>query len=51
MALFGLSISGIILGILAILFGIFVLVMPKLLRWLVGLYFIIAGVISIIGAL
>ncbi len=51
MAFLGVSISGLIVGILAILFGIFVLVFPKILRYLIALYFIIAGVIAIINAL
>lgn len=48
MALFGIGISGMLWGIIAIIFGILVLVFPKFLRYLVGFYFIIAGILAII---
>lgn len=51
MALLSLKIPGLILGLLAIIFGILIITMPKLLKWLVGLYFIILGISTIIGAL
>ncbi|MCL6500859.1 MAG: DUF3096 domain-containing protein [Candidatus Pacearchaeota archaeon] len=51
MALLGINISGLVLGLLAILFGVFVLVFPRILRYLVAFYFIIAGVIAVINAL
>ncbi|MBN1191504.1 MAG: DUF3096 domain-containing protein [Dehalococcoidales bacterium] len=45
------GITGIIGGILAILFGLVIIVKPKLIAWLVGIYFIIMGVLAIIGAI
>ncbi|MEK6919157.1 MAG: DUF3096 domain-containing protein [Nanoarchaeota archaeon] len=44
MASIGLTIS----GILAILVGILVLAVPGLLRWAVGVYLIIAGILSFV---
>jgi len=46
-----LGISGLIGGILAILFGIFILIFPRILNYLVAFYFIIIGIIMLIGAL
>jgi len=42
------AISGLILGIIAIVFGVLVLVFPKILRFLVGFYFILVGILSFI---
>jgi len=41
--------TGLIGAILAILFGVLVLVVPKMLRVIVGLYFILQGVLYLIG--
>ena len=46
-----LEISGLLLGILAIVFGIFVLIFPKLLKYLVGFYFILTGILAVISAI
>jgi len=35
-------------GILAIIVGLLILVFPKLLRWSVGLYFIIIGILQLV---
>jgi len=43
------SISLTISALLAILLGILVLVFPKLLRWAVGLYLIIFGVLQLVN--
>ena len=45
------QISGIIGGILAIIAGILVLIWPKILAWVVGIYFIIFGVFAVLAAL
>jgi hypothetical protein len=37
--------------ILSIIFGILVLAFPGLLRWIVGLYFVIVGIIGLLGYL
>lgn len=42
------KISGTITGILLIIFGVLVLVFPHLLQWLVGLFFIVAGILALI---
>ena len=40
--------TGLLVGVLAITFGILVIVLPELLRWLVGVFLIIGGVIALI---
>jgi len=45
------AISGVIGGILAILGGILVLVRPKVLAWVVGIYLIIFGVFAVFAAI
>jgi hypothetical protein len=42
------KISGLELGIIAIVFGILILVFPELLRWLVGIGLIVLGVLAIL---
>ena len=44
----GVTISKPILAIIAILFGILVIVFPSLLVWIVGLYFIIQGILLLL---
>ncbi len=51
MAIVALGIPTIVIAILSILLGIFILLLPKILRWAVGLYFIVAGLVAIIGVL
>ena len=45
----GLKIDSVAMGILAIVFGVLILVLPSILHWLVGAYLIVAGVLAIIG--
>ncbi|UCH32614.1 MAG: DUF3096 domain-containing protein [Candidatus Bathyarchaeota archaeon] len=42
---FGVTVSKPVLALIAIIFGILVIVFPELLQWIVGLYFIIQGVL------
>ena len=42
------KISGTMMGILFIVFGILVLVFPNLLQWLVGIFLIVAGILALI---
>ncbi len=42
------KISGVLIGIIAVVFGVLVLVLPGLLQWLVGIFFIVAGLIVIV---
>ena len=51
MALLGITISGLILGIIAIIFGVLVLAFPRFLRYLVGIYFILVGILAVITAI
>jgi len=44
----GLTVSKPILALVAILFGILVIVFPHLLVWIVGLYFIIQGILLLL---
>ena len=41
----GVTISKPVLAILAIIFGLLVIIFPNLLVWIVGLYFIIQGIL------
>lgn len=44
-------ISGLAMGVIALIFGIIVLVFPKILNYLVAAFLIISGVIAIIQAI
>lgn len=44
----GVTVSKPILAVIAILFGILVIVFPDLLVWIVGLYFIIQGILLLL---
>jgi uncharacterized membrane protein HdeD (DUF308 family) len=44
----GVTVSKPILALIAIVFGILVIVFPDLLQWIVGLYFIIQGILLFI---
>jgi uncharacterized membrane protein HdeD (DUF308 family) len=44
------TISGLVAGILAVLAGIVVIIWPRIIAYIVGIYFIIAGIIAIIAA-
>jgi uncharacterized membrane protein HdeD (DUF308 family) len=41
----GVTVSKPVLALVAIIFGLLVIVLPDLLQWIVGLYFIIQGVL------
>jgi len=41
----GVTVSKPILALIAIIFGILVILLPDLLQWIVGLYFIIQGIL------
>ncbi len=42
------KLSGWLVGILAIIFGILVIVFPDLLKWLVGIFLIVAGALAVL---
>ena len=44
----GVTVSKPVLAIIAIIFGILVIALPGLLVWIVGLYFIIQGILLLI---
>ena len=39
-----LPIAGLVMGIIAIIFGIMVMIFPKILAYLIGIYLILTGV-------
>jgi len=45
------GLAGLIGGALAIIFGVVVIIKPKILAWLVGIYLIVMGILAIIGSL
>ena len=45
------QISGLIGGVLAIVAGIFVLIWPKILAWVIGIYLIIFGIFAVLAVL
>ena len=48
--MFGLSINGILAGIISIIVGIIVLVWPRFVTTIIGIYLIIVGILAIIGS-
>ncbi len=45
--MFGLS--KIVIGIIAVVAGILILALPDLLRWIVGIFLIVWGIVSMLG--
>ncbi len=43
------SVSGMAMGILAIIAGLLVLIWPELVRWIIGIFLIVWGVLAIIN--
>ena len=46
-----LQINGIVLGLISLAFGVVVMIFPKILNYLVGIYLIIIGILAIVQAL
>jgi uncharacterized membrane protein HdeD (DUF308 family) len=46
-----LSVSGLIAGILSIIAGIVVLIWPKILAYIIGIYLIVVGAVAVITVL
>ena len=42
-----LSVSGVAMGILAVVAGLLVLIWPELVRWIIGIFLIVWGVLAI----
>jgi hypothetical protein len=51
MAIITLGVPTIIIAVLAILLGILILLLPRILRWAVGLYLIVSGITALMGFL
>ena len=43
-----LKVSGLVMGIIAIVIGILILAVPDLLRWILGIGFIVVGILAIL---
>ncbi len=43
------SISGVAMGVLALVAGILVLIFPELVRWIIGIFLIVWGVLAIMN--
>jgi uncharacterized membrane protein HdeD (DUF308 family) len=43
------KVSGWVMGILSILVGILIIVMPSLLAWIIGIYLIVIGILAILA--
>ncbi|MEM4703392.1 MAG: DUF3096 domain-containing protein [Candidatus Pacearchaeota archaeon] len=47
--IFALQIPILVVAIITILFGVAIIVFPKLLHWIIGLYLILIGILSLVG--
>ena len=43
-----LPITGLVMGIIAIVIGILILAVPDLLRWILGIGFIVVGILAVL---
>ena len=43
------SISGVAMGILAVVAGLLVLIWPELVRWIIGIFFIVWGILTVLN--
>ncbi len=43
------SISGVAMGVLAIVAGLLVLMLPDLVRWVIGIFLIVWGVLAVVN--
>jgi uncharacterized membrane protein HdeD (DUF308 family) len=41
--------SGVVMGIIAIVAGVLVLIWPELVRWIIGIFLIVWGVLALIN--
>ncbi len=46
-----LQVNGLLVGIITVVFGIIVMMFPKILNYLIGIYLIIIGAMAVIQAL
>jgi len=45
------SVSGLVVGILAVIAGIVILIWPHIISYIIGIWLIIAGILAVIAAL
>jgi len=45
----GILVSGVVMGIIATVAGVLVLIWPELVRWIIGIFLIVWGVLAIIN--
>jgi len=43
--------TGLVAAVISIVFGVLVIAFPRFLRWFVGLYFLIAGILALINVI
>ena len=43
------SISGLAMGVLAIVAGLLVLMLPELVRWVIGIFLIVWGILAVVN--
>jgi uncharacterized membrane protein HdeD (DUF308 family) len=43
------SVSGVAMGVLAVVAGLLVLIWPELVRWIIGIFLIVWGILAIIN--
>jgi len=43
------AVSGLVMGILAVIAGVLVLIWPEFVRWIIGIFLIVWGILAIIG--
>ena len=48
--MFGLSINGWVAGVISIIVGVIVLVWPRFITTIIGIYLIVVGILAILGA-
>jgi len=51
MAIITLGIPTLVIAVLTILLGVLILLLPRILRWAIGLYLIVSGIVALIGVL
>ncbi len=45
------EVSGLMMGIITVAFGVIIMVFPKIINYLIGIYLIIVGALSILQAM
>ncbi|MEM0027117.1 MAG: DUF3096 domain-containing protein [Ignisphaera sp.] len=45
---FGVSAPRLVIGVLMIIFGILIIVFPELIAWLIGIYLLVSGILTVV---